>query len=77
MIDDGGLSPETVGLILVGGKLWEILSYAIVFGLYIAIKCQVKRQVRSLCLAVDLVFCQLLIILWLFHSDHTHTHTPD
>ena len=43
---DSGPSLETIGLIMVGGKLWEILSYAVVLGLYIAIKCQVRRQVR-------------------------------
>lgn len=42
---DRGLEMETVWLILVGGKLWEITSYFFVVGLYIAIKCHVRKQV--------------------------------
>jgi len=40
-----GLSSQTIGYILVGGKLWEIMSYFVVVGLYIIIKWNIRKQV--------------------------------
>ena len=37
---------KEIGFILVGGKLWELLTYAIIIILYTAIKCHVRREVR-------------------------------
>ena len=36
----------TIGLVLVAGKLWEILTYILVIVLYTTIKCHVRRQVQ-------------------------------
>lgn len=55
----GGLQPSEIGIILVGGKLWEILTYAIVIILYTAIKCHVRREVR----------CQQIVVA-LLPKDH-------
>ena len=35
----------SVGVILVAGKIWEILAYVLVIGLYAAIKCHIRKQV--------------------------------
>lgn len=40
-----GLKMDTVIWLFLGGKFWEILSYFLVVGLYIAIKLQVRKQV--------------------------------
>ena len=44
--DHESLNKKEIGFILVAGKLWEILTYAIIIILYTAIKCHVRREVR-------------------------------
>ncbi|XP_064385388.1 G-protein coupled receptor 157-like [Halichondria panicea] len=43
---DDGLAKDTVLWLFLGGKFWEILSYFLVVGLYIAIKVQVRKQTK-------------------------------
>ena len=43
----GHLNNEEIGIILVAGKLWEILTYVVVIILYTAIKCHVWKEVRT------------------------------
>ncbi len=45
VVVDNGLSMNTVVWLFLGGKLWEIISYFVVVGLYVAIKIQVRKKV--------------------------------
>ena len=43
-----------LGLIFIGGKLWEILAYFLVIGFYAIIKCHIRKQVWLLLLLCEL-----------------------
>ena len=58
-----GNKPTAVGIILVAGKLWEILSYFLVIGLYTAIKCHIRKQV---CLLVRAAKCNFNLTILSF-----------
>lgn len=42
------LTDKEIGIILLAGKLWEILTYAVVIILYTAIKCHIWKEVRDM-----------------------------
>lgn len=42
------LKSKEVGIILVGGKLWEMLTYTVVIILYTAIKCHIWKEVSPI-----------------------------
>ena len=41
------LTDKEIGIILIAGKFWEILTYAVVIVLYTAIKCHIWKEVRD------------------------------
>ena len=59
---DDGLAKDTVLWLFLGGKFWEILSYFLVVGLYIAIKVQVRKQVSYfVCALFHYCYCILCV----------------
>ena len=53
------------GLILVAGKLWEILSYFFVIGLYTTIKCHIRKQVCR----VNIMLCDCVCVCVCVHIN--------
>ena len=63
----GQLNYEVMGLVLVGGKAWEIATYVLIILLYAAIKWHIHKEVRQVFLHIEKH--SRMILFWKHHCE--------